>query len=100
MDAYSVSKTPRRKFKTPRVLVTHIHEQLELDLTSVENLSKENDGVRFLLFIIDVFSRYLWVKPLKNKKAHTILSALRPVIDKLPVKIFVATEEANFSIFL
>lgn len=28
IDAYSVSKTPRRKVKTPRVVVTYIHEQL------------------------------------------------------------------------
>ena len=81
IDSYSVSKTPRRRFKTPKVVVTHLHEQLEIDLTSVENLSKSNDGVRFLLFAIDVFSRYLWVKPLKDKKGKTILTALRAILD-------------------
>lgn len=86
VDAYSVSKTPRRRFKTPKVVVTHIHEQLEIDLAAVENLSKYNDGVRFLLFILDVFSRYLWVKPLKDKRGQTILNALRPIITQLKVK--------------
>lgn len=61
--------------------MTHLHEQLEIDLTSVENLSKSNDGVRFLLFAIDVFSRYLWVKPLKDKKGKTILTALQAILD-------------------
>ena len=59
MDAYSVSKTHRRRFKIPKVVVTHKHEQLEINLAAVEILSKYNDGVRFLLFVLDVFSRNL-----------------------------------------
>lgn len=85
VDAYSVSKTPRRRFKTSRILVTRIHEQLEIDLTSVENLTKYNDGIRFLLFVIDVFTRFLWVRPLKDKRGQTILTALRPIISNLKV---------------
>ena len=51
-DSYSLLKEPRHKFKTSRVLVTSIDEQYDVDLTSVENLKKYNDGIRFLLFII------------------------------------------------
>ena len=71
VDAYSISKTPRR-YKTPRVVVTHINEQLEVDLTSVENLKKENDGIRFLLFCIDVMRRFLWMIPIKDKRGQTL----------------------------
>lgn len=34
----------------------------------VQNLSKENDGVRFLLILIDSFSNYLRIVALKQKK--------------------------------
>ena len=84
VDSYTESKTPRRRFHTPKVLVTDLYDQLEIDLTSVQNLSKYNDGVRYLMFIIDVMSRFLWVLPLPDKKAQTILKALRGVIDNLP----------------
>ena len=87
-DAYSLSKEVRHPFKTSRVVVSSIDEQFDADLTSVENLKKDNDGVRFLLFIIDIFSRYLWVKPLKNKTAKSILTAVKDVfLDRKPKKL-------------
>lgn len=76
-DSYSLSKEPRQNFKTARVLVSSIDEQFDADLTSVENLKQYNDGVRFLLFVIDIFSRFLWVKPLLDKTAESILKSIK-----------------------
>ena len=39
------------------------------DLADVQLISKFNKGFRFLLCVIDVFSKYAWVIPLKDKKA-------------------------------
>ena len=87
-DSYSLSKEPRHRFKTSRVLVTSIDEQYDVDLTSVENLKKYNDGIRFLLFIIDIFSRHLWVKPLLDKTAKSILKATKEVFsERKPLKL-------------
>ena len=35
-------------------------------------LSKYNKGIRFLLCVIDIFSKYAWVVPLKDKKGKSI----------------------------
>lgn len=59
--------------------VSSINEQFDVDLMYVGNLSKENDGVKYLLFVIDIFSRYLWVKPLKDKTAKTVLAAIKDI---------------------
>ena len=40
------------------------------------HLKKDNDGVRFLMFLVDCYSRKLWVFPLKNKKGATIANTL------------------------
>ena len=64
------------------MLVTSIDEQFDADLTSVENLKKYNDSVRFLLFVIDIFSRYLWVKPLHDKTAKSVLNAIKAVFSE------------------
>lgn len=86
-DSYSLLKEPRHRFQTTRVLVTSIDEQFDADLTSVENLKKYNDGVRFLLFVIDIFSRYLWVKPLLDKTAKSVLNAVKDVFaQRKPLK--------------
>jgi hypothetical protein len=87
-DSYSLSQEPRYKFRTARVLVSSIDEQYDADLTSVENLKKYNDGVRFLLFVIDIFSRYLWVKPLYDKTAKSILQSIKEIFaERKPFKL-------------
>ena len=78
-DFYSLHRPVRRRFKTAKVIVGGINDQWDIDLADVQNLSKYNDGVRYLLFIIDIFSRFLRVIPLKNKTARQIVSALKTV---------------------
>ena len=41
-----------------------------VDLTDMQLLSKFNKGFRFLSCVIDIFSKYAWVIPLKDKKMH------------------------------
>ena len=42
------------------------------DLADVQLISKFNKGFRFLLCVIDIFSKYAWIIPLKDKKGTTI----------------------------
>lgn len=61
----------------PRVIVSGIDDQFEADLASFDNadLVQANDGCKYMLVVIDVFSRYLWVRGLENKKVETVLEA-------------------------
>ena len=45
-------------------------------------ISKFNKGFRFLLCVIDVFSKYAWVVPLKDKKGVSIVNAFQKILDK------------------
>ena len=45
-------------------------------------ISKFNKGFRFLLCVIDTFSKYAWVYPLKDKKAVRIANGFQKVLDK------------------
>ena len=60
-DAYAIQKPIRYRFKTANVRVTSINEQWDIDLLSMINLSDDNDGVRYLLFAIDILSRKVCV---------------------------------------
>ena len=58
----------------------------------MELISKFNKGIRFSLCTIDVFSKYAWVVPLKDKKGVSIVDALQKILDKSgrkPKKIWV-----------
>ena len=44
-------------------------------------ISEFNKGVRFLLCVIDIFRKYHWVFPLKDKKGVTIVNTFQKVLD-------------------
>ena len=55
-------------------------------------ISKYNKGVRFLLWVIDIFSKYAWVVPLKDKKGVSIAAAFQSILkqsNRKPNKIWV-----------
>ena len=41
-----------------------------------------SDGYTFLLLVIDVFSKYGWIIPLKNKKGETVAEALKTIFEE------------------
>ena len=51
------------------------------DLDDMQLISKFNKGFRFLLRAIDVFSKYAWIAPLKDKKGISIVNAFQKILD-------------------
>ena len=62
-----------RKFKKRKVYSTFKDNIWGVDLTDMQLLSKYNKGIRFLLCVIYIFSKYTWVVPLKDKKDISIV---------------------------
>ena len=81
-----------RKFEKRRVYSTFKDNICCVDLGDMELLSKYNKGIRFLLCVIDIFSKYAWVVPLKDKKGISIFKAFQIILkqsDRKPNKIWV-----------
>ena len=55
-----------RKFKRRKVYVSSFDSSWDVDLAVMQLISKCNNGIRYLLCLIDLFSRYSWVFPLKD----------------------------------
>ena len=51
-------------------------------MADLSALSKVNDGYKFLLLVIDTFSKYGYLIPLKNKKGKTVADALKDIFKK------------------
>ena len=79
-DAYSVRRQIHSKLKKPKIDIDRVDYMWDTDLADVSNLKKHNDGIQFLLVVIDTFSRYAWVKPLKDKKATTVLKSFKEIL--------------------
>ena len=54
---------------------------LGADLADMQLISKFSTGFRFLLCVIDIFSKYAWVVPLKDKKGVSIVNAFQKILD-------------------
>ena len=54
----------------------------ETDLVDMTKLSRENDGIKYLLTVIDTFSKYAWVQPLKSKSGSEILKAFSTILEE------------------
>ena len=81
-----------RKFKRRTVYSEFKDNIWGADLVDMQLMNKFNKRFRFLLCVIDIFSKYAWVVPLKDKKGITITDALQKVLkesDGKPNKIWV-----------
>ena len=85
-DDYSLQKPVRRRFKRAQVVVAGPDEQLDIDLMDMQSLAKDNDGVKFLLVAIDVFTRFAWVVPLKDKTGKNVEKALSVILNDVEPK--------------
>ena len=59
-----------RKFRKRKVYSSFRDNIWGADLADMQLISKFNKGFRFLLCVIDIFSKYAWVIPLKDKKRY------------------------------
>ena len=80
-----------RKFKKRKVYSSFRDNIWGVDLADMQSLSKYNKGIEYLLCAIDLFSRYAWVVPIKDKRGITIVNAFQKLISKVhkPNKIWV-----------
>ena len=90
--AKELHKPNIRKFEKGTVYSGFRDNVWGADLADMQLISKFNKRFRFLLCVIDIFSKYAWVVPLKDKKGVSIVNAFQKILDKSgrkPNKIWV-----------
>jgi len=73
-------------------------EEIQIDLADFTRSASENDGYRYCLVAVDVFTKMLWGVPIKNKKPEECIRAFKEVLDKIgkPKQIY-HDNEGSFS---
>ena len=66
-------------FARRRVVTRGLNDVWDIDLMDMSNLAKHKDGVHFIAIFIDIFSRYLYVEPMKNKTTKETLTTIKNV---------------------
>ena len=78
--AYTLHKPARRHFPRNRIYVSSIYKQWMADLADMVGQQRDNNGNQYILTVIDVFSKYAWSVPVKNKDGKSIRDAIKLVL--------------------
>ena len=100
--ADELHKPITRKFEKRRVYSSFRYNIWSADLADMQLISKFNKRFRLLLCVIDIYSKYAWLIPLKEKKSVSIINAFRKILKESKENLikYGQTKEVNFTIAL
>jgi hypothetical protein len=87
-NAYTLHKPARRHFTRNRIYVSQVDEMWEMDLVDMQMFSRQNKSYKYILVIIDAFSKYVWAEPLKTKSPIEVINVFKKIFKyRKPEKI-------------
>ena len=72
------------KFRREKVITLYKDETWSADLIDKSSLSNYNNNYKFILTVIDIFTKHAWAIPLKNKSGVSITNGFKIVLSELP----------------
>lgn len=75
-------KPARKNFIRRHVTIKGIDDLWQADLVEMIPYAKENAGFKYLLTVIDAFSKFAWVEPIKKKTSQIIVGALTKIFNE------------------
>jgi hypothetical protein len=84
------------RFPRRRTYSKGIADLYQIDLADLSNLAPFNDGMRYLLTCIDVFSKRAWAIPLRTKSARNVAEAFERILDERPCNMLQSDKGTEF----
>ena len=81
-ETYTKHRPANTRFPKRKVITHSPHHQWQADLCDMRSLSKYNDNVNYILTVIDVFSRYAYALPIRNKTGDHVTEAFAELFKK------------------
>ena len=81
-EAYSLQRPVRRHFKRNTVITTGIDDQWDADLIDMSKYKTDNNGQAYVLIVIDIFSKYVWLRSLSTKMGKDVERAFAEILDE------------------
>lgn len=77
-----IHKNVRKNFPRRHVILKDIDDLWQADLIDMQSFSKYNSHYKYILAVIDAFSKYAWAYPLKYKNKETVTAAFRKLLEQ------------------
>lgn len=84
--AYTLHKQRRLNFKRNKYNMANIGDIWQADLMDMQSLSRLNKGFRYILTVIDCFSKFGWCIPIKKKNPSEIMTGFQKILDRCHYK--------------
>lgn len=94
--AKELHKQSRKNYPTRNVELKGVNDLYQSDLVDMIKFSKFNKGYKYILIVINCFSKFVKAIPLKTKKASEVESVLKPIFDKYKMKHFQTDKGSEF----
>lgn len=78
-----IHRNVRHNFMRRRVIMRGINDLFQADLVEMIPYHKENKNFRYLLTIINVFTKFAWAIPIKTKSAKDVTAAFRLILSSI-----------------
>ena len=89
-ESYSLHKPVRRRFQRNHVVSVGKDDLWMADLIDMTKYADWNKGFKYILLVIDTFSKYVWLQPLQYKSGEDVAHAFQKIFDstkRSPVKL-------------
>jgi len=95
---HSLHKSVRKKFKRRRIITHYPGQIVQMDLIDMQKYYTINSHYKYILVVLDLFSKQLWMEPLKSKEGHETAQAIRRIFHKMtfPVQSVIFDEGKEF----
>lgn len=90
-------KPARKNYQRRRTIVKGLNDLWQADLVEMQPYAKFNKGYRYILVVINAFSKYVWTQPLKSKKGKDVTLAMKIILDRtnIPKNLQTNLEKTN-----
>ena len=82
-ETHSLHKPRRKNFKRRRIIVYYPFQIVQMDLIELRQLAGNNRGYNYILLVIDVFFKKIWLRKLKTKSGGETADAIKSTIDDM-----------------
>jgi len=95
-DAYTLHRPRRIRFPRRKTCSRGIADLFQIDLVDDSSLSSHNDGMRYILTCIDVFSKRAWAVPLRTMTGRDVTQAFEQILSEQKCSMVQGDKEAEF----
>ena len=88
-------KPVRKTFTRRKVVVKGINEYWQADLIDMQKYSRLNKGYKYILAVIDVFTKFAWTRPIKSKDAKDVTEAMGSILKSSPSPKHIQTDDGT-----